>query len=143
MQINYNVTGERRKQLVKAIGEILEVTPKYKGAPSFVYEVNHFTIDKNGVLSFNDRTGSEDSKKLLGALAERGFNYQAHDRFIIELPCEGITDRAIENLHRLLTNKETLIEKALGTDTLSFEVREDKISFPWFTGEHTPREISA
>ena len=32
---------------------------KYNGAPTFAYEVDYFTIDKSGALSFDDRADSE------------------------------------------------------------------------------------
>ena len=54
MQINYNVTGEKRKLLVKAISQELNTSAKYLGAPTFAYEVAGYNIDKNGVLMGND-----------------------------------------------------------------------------------------
>ena len=39
MKINYNVTGPKRKALVNAISQELNVPVKYLGAPTFAYEV--------------------------------------------------------------------------------------------------------
>ncbi len=50
----------------------------------------------------------------------------------ISLPREGMTDAAIENLHRLIANKEILIKKALGLDSLPIEADDKVISFPWY-----------
>jgi len=50
----------------------------------------------------------------------------------ISLPREGMTDAAIENLRRLITNKEILIKKALGLDSLPIEADDNVISFPWY-----------
>lgn len=54
MQINYNVTGDKRKSLVSAISEELNVPTKYLGAPTFAYEVDGYHIDKNGVVTGED-----------------------------------------------------------------------------------------
>ena len=54
MQINYNVTGEKRKLLVKAISQELNAPAKYLGAPTFAYDVAGYNIGKNGVLKGND-----------------------------------------------------------------------------------------
>ena len=58
-EFNYKVTGNDRKRLVSAIGEILEVPPKYLGAPTFAYGVDYITIDKNGIVSFDDCADSD------------------------------------------------------------------------------------
>ena len=60
MELKYNLTGADRKRLVKAISEITEVPAKYLGAPSFAYQVDYFTIDRNGSVSFDNRADSEE-----------------------------------------------------------------------------------
>ena len=57
MQINYSVTGEKRKSLVGAISQELNVPIKYLGAPTFSYEVGGYHIDKNGILRGEDNPG--------------------------------------------------------------------------------------
>jgi len=57
MQINYNVTGAKRKSLVGAISQELNATTKYLGAPTFAYEVGSYHIDKNGILRGDDNPG--------------------------------------------------------------------------------------
>lgn len=54
MQINYNVTGEKRKSLVGVISQELNAPAKYLGAPTFSYEVGGYHIDKNGVVTGED-----------------------------------------------------------------------------------------
>ena len=61
MELKYNLTGADRKRLVKAISEITEVPAKYLGAPSFAYQVDYFTIDRNGSVSFDNRADSEEA----------------------------------------------------------------------------------
>ena len=76
-EFNYKVTGNDRKRLVSAIGEILEVPAKYLGAPTFAYEVDYITIDKNGIVSFDDRANSDEIEMLVEALLEKGFEPEA------------------------------------------------------------------
>ncbi|MHC1694981.1 MAG: virulence protein [Eubacteriales bacterium] len=57
MQINYNVTGAKRKSLVGAISQELNAPTNYLGAPTFAYEVGGYHIDKNGILRGDDNPG--------------------------------------------------------------------------------------
>lgn len=54
MQINYNVTGDKRKLLAGAISQELNAPSKYLGAPTFDYEVGGYHIDKNGMVTGED-----------------------------------------------------------------------------------------
>lgn len=135
MEIKFNVNGNGRKALVKAIGEILEITPKYMGPPTFAYEVDYFTIDKDGTVAFDDRADSEEIERLIESLHDRGFEAQEAehgDRLVIELPREGVSEEALDNLKRLVESKAALIKKALDADNLLIKTDEEKISFPWF-----------
>ena len=201
-EFRYNATGPARKQLVNAIGQIMETKPKYLGAPSFAYEVDYLTIDKNGTVSFDDRADSEEIETLVERLEnDYGFTPepveaadepelatgevdetsveafeeeqsaeqpeeaseskwmeenttaenelaadQAADEPIsltIEMPREGFTESALENLHRLVDNKAAMIRKALDVDTLPIEVTDDKVSFPWFANGSNPNDVQA
>lgn len=62
---------------------------------------------------------------------------------VIEMPHSSFTDAAIENLKRLVESKGSLIKKAIGADSLSIIVEDDKISFPWFEHYPAPDEINA
>ena len=73
MKIRYNRIGSERKALVRAIEEITECNAQYLGAPTFAYQVDYFTIEKDGTLEFDDRADSEEIENLLEQLAERGF----------------------------------------------------------------------
>ena len=41
-------TAENRKDVVKAMEEILNVKAKYQGPPSFGYKVGEYTVDRDG-----------------------------------------------------------------------------------------------
>ena len=56
MKFKYNVTGSDRKRLVTAMAERLECPAKYKGAPTFAYEVDYFTM--------KDRKKQRENRKL-------------------------------------------------------------------------------
>jgi hypothetical protein len=68
---------------------------------------------------------------------------EADDTLTIEIPREGFSETAMENLKRLVKSKETLIKKALGTDRLPIEQTGDKLRFPWFSGGLTAEEVNA
>ena len=75
MTINYNRTGAERKALVDAIAAITGA--KYLGAPGFAYQVDYFTIDRTGAVTFDDRADSEEVKAythLVTALCDMARN---------------------------------------------------------------------
>ena len=75
---NYNVTGPDRKRLVEAIAEIHGGTPRYLGAPTFAYEVDCFTVSKDGAVTFDsDRAERDAVKALVEGLERRGFETDA------------------------------------------------------------------
>jgi hypothetical protein len=65
------------------------------------------------------------------------------DTLTIEMPLDGFTDSALENLERLIASKESLIKKAIGVDKLPIERTETTIRFPWFRFGIEPEELSA
>lgn len=67
MEILYNVTGPRRKELAAAVGDFIGAKPKYMKAPTYAFVVEEYTIGRDGTL-----TGKE-NKALIEALAAQGF----------------------------------------------------------------------
>ena len=151
MTLNYNVTGPRRKELVNLIANFTGCDANYKGAPSFAYEVDYFTIDRNGTVSFDDRADSEEIETLLEELENEGFHAEpaaeesaAPDTanedggtaqgeptgLTVEIPLERVK---VGNLTSLLDAKGNLIKKALGIENLGIEVTENTVKFPWFS----------
>lgn len=152
MQVNYNVTGARRKELVKAIADATGAKAKYMGMPTAAYEIDYFTVTKDGTLLFDDRADSEEVEQVLEAIAAAGFECEAQDDFeeeseeptetaaqadtdalTVEMPRSFFTETALDNLKRIVESKAALIKKAIGTDALPIEVTDEKVSFPWFT----------
>ena len=156
MQIEFHRTGAERKALVTVIGEILEVRPKYKGMPSAAYEIDCFTVTKDGTLEFDDQADSVEVEKLLERLADRGIvaaptemaqarihkmaeelsaasenePQESNVGLTVEIPLDKA---AVGNLTKLLDAKGNLIRKALGIADLRIEVLEDRVTFPWFS----------
>lgn len=67
MEIFYNVTGPRRKELAAAVGDFIGIKPKYMKAPTYAFIVEGYTIGRDGTL-----TGAE-NKALVEALEAQGF----------------------------------------------------------------------
>lgn len=151
MEKKFNVTGELRKELVKATGEALGWEPVYKGAPSFAYVVANVLISKDGTLSWDERTDEEAIQKVLSRLRELGLTSEDEkidpdylcDTLTIEMPLEGFTDAALENPDRLITSKAALIKKSIGASALPVERTETTLVFPWFQFGTNPEEIIA
>jgi hypothetical protein len=143
MEFKFNVTGARRKELVQVISEILNTAPEYKGAPTFAYVIGGFTVNKEGTLTTSEINSGEELEQLLNKLDRRGFQFEAPDELVIEMPKESFTEAAIVNLERLVKSKETLIKKALSADQLPIEQTEDRLRFPWFSGTLAAEEVNA
>lgn len=158
MTLRYNLTGSDRKRLVNAISEITSASAKYLGAPSFAYQVDYFTIDRNGGVTFDDRADSETIENLIDTLDSQGFKAEPQaveasepaeptsagvDGLCISMPASLFTETTLQNLKDIIASKENLIRKALGVDELPVEVGDTKVSFPWFAGMLTPEEVKA
>ena len=116
MEIRYNVTGAKRKELVKVIADTTGARAEYKFMPTCNYEIDYFTVTKDGTLLFDDRADSEEVERVLG--------------LTVEIPLHKV---AVGNLTKLLEAKGNLIRKALGITDLRVEVLEDRVAFPWFS----------
>ncbi len=160
MELKYNVTGAKRKELVKVISDTTGAKAEYKFMPTCSYEIDYFTVTKDGTLAFDNRADSEEVEKVLTALADAGFECEAAESAALEdSTAEESTDAAmdtaedgntaqganvgltvqiplekvtVDNLTRLLEVKGSLIKKALGINALPISIEEDTISFPWF-----------
>ena len=155
MKVIYNLTD--RKPFVKALEEITGAKALYKKTPTYAYEVDYFTVTREGSLTFNDMADSEEIERVLAALAEHGFIYESAEYdepqpdvfdkdaseetgLTISLPLEKV---AAGNLTNLLEAKGCLIKKALGVERLPIEITEDAIAFPWFSTMPEPDEVNA
>lgn len=160
MNIHYNVPGQKRKELVKAISTWTGEEIKYCGAPSFAYEVGGFKIDRDGNLSFDDQHDPETIERLQEHLYDEGFECDTPEQEEPAAPVEQETEPhgygltvtmdagsfstdALNNLHSIIAAKRGLICKALGLELLPVQVSEQAVSFPWFEDELGPEQVKA
>ncbi len=144
MEIRYNVTGERRKELAKAVSEIAGLPAVYKRIPTYAFEIGEFTVDKEGTLLCDDEVDSELLKKLTDTLLEHGFECERpSDGLTIESPLDGFTEESLSNLEKLIASKAALIKKSLGVDALPIERTETALKFPWFHFGASGEEVAA
>ena len=67
MILHFNVTGEKRKDMVKAIEKELDIKSKYLGMPSAAYQIGTYKVLKDGALEFDVTEGIEESSKVIDA----------------------------------------------------------------------------
>jgi glycine cleavage system aminomethyltransferase T len=72
MELNYNVKGDRRKQLVKALEDIIGTKSEYMGVPTFAYRIGRVMVDREGTVT-SEGTSTEVFKNIAIALSLRGF----------------------------------------------------------------------
>lgn len=170
MLIHYNVTSDKRKELVAVMRDILQEATRYLGAPSFSFQVGAYVVDKNGTVHSPDDIDEAQITMLIRELERDGFigerigepvkttkqkavatpekenvtpTLDAFDRLSVEMPKDGMTPTAMENLRRLVSSKATLLKKALGTDSLPITEYADRIEFGWFRATDNQVEIAA
>lgn len=167
MELNYNVKGDRRKQLVKALEEILGVKSEYMGVPTFAYRIGKVVVDRSGTV-IEEGTSRETFQNVAIALNLRGFepeegleqagirvegdeatitDSRARDSnevtFLeIQMPRDMFTEKGLENLKRLIYAKGDLIKKAIGADELPLKIEGETIGFPWFPLKSDADEVA-
>ena len=172
-KINFIVTKEERKALVKAIGEFVGCVPVYKGAPSFSFAVINYIIDRHGSLIYDERTDEQEAQRLLEHLSARGFICEAGDESphtaaheqSVDLPEDSIpavttdsdapekktiiidmpffNETALDNLRKLISGKAALIKKAIGIDDLAVAVIGESVHFNWFSPDSIESELDS
>ena len=148
MILHFNVNGERRKAMVKAIEEELGTKSTYLGVPSCSYRVGEYTVGKNGELEFSDEIGIDETSRIVDACVmatgespaewdeniddETDTPQEENVGLTVALPIDKVN---VENLKAILESKGGLIRVSLGIDDLPIVVEDDRVSFPWFTGD--------
>ena len=170
MLIHYNVTGDKRKELVAVMRDILQEATRYLGAPSFSFQVGAYVVDKNGTVHCPDDMDEAQITMLIRELVHDGFigerigepakpieqkaletpkkeivtpTLDSFDRLSVEMPKDGMTPTAMENLRRLVASKATLLKKALDTDSLPITEHTNRIEFGWLRPTDDQTEIAA
>ena len=143
MVIKFNVNGEGRKAMVKAIEKELGIKATYLKVPSCAYQIGGFKVGKSGELEYADGEITGEASRVIDAcilatgitpegLPEEESPQETDDAlFTISVPLEKVK---VGNLTAIVDAKAGLIRKVLGTQDLRIDMDEEKISFPWFSG---------
>lgn len=150
-EIRFTLKSKQRPKLAQEIGNILGTAPHYERVPSCAYDIAGYRLDKEGVLHIPEGA-EETAKDLILQLREREFQDDAEvteevpvqqEKLTIAIPKESLTDTALENLQKIIANKQTLFQRAFRTDSTEIEITEEKISFLWFPYTADSDEIAA
>lgn len=157
--LHYTLAGEQRKQMAQVISEIIQEKAVYKRVPTCAYQIGSFTISKEGVLSWTEDTDAETVKGVVAGLQMMGFTAKTElriaeqtdssektapdeapeeesvdsSKLTVEIPLRLVDEATLANLDRILEGKGNLIRKAIGAESLAYEVTDSKVLFPWFT----------
>jgi hypothetical protein len=145
--ITYEMKGVSRKELAKAIGEAVNATSVYKGVPSCAYEIGDLILDRGGSIILGDTMTPVEVDSLVRKLEEKGFistNYRenAFDGYEVAMPRDMFTDKALDNLRKIVNAKGELIGKAIGNVDLKIIERDEEVSFPWYPKTEDSEEVN-
>lgn len=150
-EIRFTLESKQRPKLAQEIGNILGTVPHYERVPSCAYDIAGYRLDKEGVLHIPEGA-EETTKDLIRQLRERGFQDDAEvteevpvqeDKLTIGIPRESLTDTALENLQKIIANKQTLFQRAFWMDSTEIEITDEKINFTWFPYTADGDELAA
>ena len=150
-EIRFTLESKQRPKLAQKIGNILGTAPHYERVPSCAYDIAGYRLDKEGVLHIPEGA-EETAKDLILQIRERGFQDDAEiteevpvqqDKLTIVIPRESLTDMALENLQKIIANKQTLFQRAFRMDSTEIEITDEKINFTWFPYTVDGDEIAA
>lgn len=138
MIIEFNLTGNDRKKLVKNISEVIGAPAEYQYMPTCAYVIGRdYTVTKEGNLEINDRADSKEVEHLLAELDSRGYSIlnEETDRLTVQMPRELLSERTLNRVRRIIENKGEIFKAAFKTDSLDIIQTDEKVEFPWFTIE--------
>lgn len=107
--------------MADAIGNVLHTIPIYQKALTLFYKIGDCSLEKDGTLQIPDSVDNETINRLLSHLQEVGFTGQMEEtdkRLIVTVSRDTFTDIALENLKKLVENKEKLLGKTFETKNL-------------------------
>ncbi len=151
-EIRFTLESKQRPKLAQEIGNILGTAPHYERVPSCAYDIAGYRLDKEGVLHIPEGVEEETVEDLILQLRECGVQDDMEvieevpvqqDKLTIAIPKESLTDAALENLQKIIANKQTLFQHAFQTDGTEIEITEEKINFTWFPYITDSDEIAA
>lgn len=115
MIITFDLSGRTRKELVKAISEIMGERAIYKFMPTSAFEIGFFTVTREGKLEFCDRSDTEIVEQVLEELSERGYtvisSYYDNGKSAIETDNEPTAETATQPDTAAVTETEKVSEE--------------------------------
>lgn len=137
MIIELGLTGDARKELTKAVSEIIGAPAEYQYMPTCAYIIGGlYTITREGNLEISDTADSKEAENLIDELVRRGYDIPTDEnKLTIQMPIDYLDDAAIDRLRKIVENKGELFKAAFKTNTLEIEKTEKAVEFPWFTIE--------
>lgn len=136
MTIEFHLTGENRKALVKAISEILEIPAEYQYMPTCAYKIGEcYTVTKEGNLEISDSADKKETEHLMEELKKRGYDIPTENRLMVQMPADFFDEHTLGNLQQICENKAALFKSAFQTDSLDIISSDEKVEFPWFKVE--------
>jgi len=153
--IQLTLNGRKRKEAADCVGTALGIAPVYRKAPSYAYTIGNAVIDRDGSLSFAKEASKKTRNTVLSALQAAKFMPEpvgeaeptpppeVPDNLTIQMPMTGFSPEKLDNLCKLVSSKQTLLQKVIGTEALPVVIDGETISFPWFNVDATTEDIAA
>lgn len=139
MIIEFGLTGNERKELAKAVSEIIGAPAEYQYMPTCAYKIGRdYTVTKEGNLEISDSADSKEVENLIDELVSRGYEVpldEEENSLTVEMPLELVDNSTIDRLRKIVENKCGLFKAAFKTDSLEINLTEKTVEFPWFTIE--------
>lgn len=151
-EIRFTLESKQRPKLAQEIGNLLGTAPHYERVPSCAYDIAGYRLDKEGVLHIPEGVEEETVEDLILQLRECGFQDDAEvieevpvqqEKLTIAIPKDSLTDTTLENLQKIIANKQTLFQRAFRMDSTEIEITDEKINFIWFPYTVDGDEIAA
>ena len=139
MTITYH--SQNRKELVKAISEIISIPAVYQFMPTCAYKIGEcYTVTKSGDLEISDQADRKKTERLLAELENQGYTVPdttepESTKLTVQMPADFFNEHTLGNLQQICENKATLFKAAFQTDTLDMISSDEKVEFPWFKVE--------
>ena len=136
--MNIKLTTDNRKAAAARLAEITGAEARYTRVPRCAYEVGAYIIEKDGTITATEGVDLQPLKTLAAEGLIENYEAPAEEPttesnpigLTVEIPFDKVN---AGNLMKLLDAKGDLIKKALGISDIRIEMKEDRVTFPWFT----------
>ena len=136
--MNIKLATENRKAVAARLAEITGAEARYTRVPRCAYEVGAYILEKDGSITITEDADLQPLKILVDEGLVENFEAPADEPttesdpigLTVEIPFDKVN---AGNLMKLLDAKGDLIKKALGISDIRIEMKEDRVTFPWFT----------